>query len=110
MSFVPLATPRFGNDQDFDAWRLSHGVAHETIYTSVLSVGAVLDHFPQFEIGAKDTLLTHYIEHQRIHSFLGLADLPDLSDVDFEDEGQFSDWHFLHAAAHEQIELSLGLT
>ena len=57
-----------------------------------------------------DWLLMHYRTHQNLNRRLGIAGLPDLADIDMNDESQFYTWVEVHNLEHAKINYALGIT
>lgn len=89
-----------------------NALAHETIFTSILEAGVVVDHYPLTTDGKMnfDWLLTHATEHRAFSEVLGLNNAPDLDAVDPDDKAQMADWFNDHALHHQLVDEALGLT
>src|SRR5258708_37048172 len=89
-----------------------NALAHETIFTALLSTGVITDHYPIWTDGKidRDWLLVHAAEHRAWSQALNLSNPPDIDEVDPEDQGQMSDWLQTHALHHQIVNEALGLT
>ena len=110
MNLTPAADAPFGDEDAFNDFLGQHEVAHNTIAAYLIRKGKVMGMYPlaQSPIGNTDWLLDHNQMHQQIAQMTGLI-VPDLSEVDFQNEQEYSDWMLDHAQIHEQINQTLGI-
>jgi hypothetical protein len=104
----------YSNEQAWNDFLLINGTTHAR-YRSVLQaaginiVGGNLFDMEDSKEGRADWLQTHYIEHTQIADSVGLAGVADLTDVELNDDAQFSNWLQLHAQAHQIIDAILNI-
>lgn len=111
MNIEPFQDTPFGDDEAFEAFQLAHGLAHERIASVMIGLGNNYNTYPLYDTPDtdRDWKLFHYIEHQSIYHLLKLDNLPDLSTVNFDDEGEFTDWMQMHTLVHTRINATLGI-
>lgn len=95
----------------FEDFSLAHAMSHEQIYTTLLTSGIVVQHYPYLDTKTwdRDWLLFHQIEHQAIYDALQATGMPDLASANLKDEGEFATWMDLHRQVHEYINQALNL-
>ncbi len=99
---------------DKDAWsqfNLIHMLAHQNEYQAMLDQGYPMSLHPlDHDLDDEDNWLgLNYTEHVSQYDVLGLSGLPDLSNVNLQDESQFHDWMLLHYQVHLKVDQTLGL-
>ena len=89
---------------DFAQWSFANQDAHTRIIASIhknnnniVLVNRVLDPIPTNDV--KGWLWSHQLTHNDMNGALGIAGA-DLTDVDFRDKAQFSEWMRLHFNEH----------
>jgi hypothetical protein len=96
-----------GSMQDF---LLANSLAHNQIATAMQQRGLAVISYPLTNI---DSAINWLSDHTQIHenefAQLGLVGLPNLEDVDFDEQQQYHDWQELHAAVHQAVSTALGL-
>lgn len=98
------------NQEDLQLFLDSNERAHEIEFTSLLSLGVAIPHYPLYTDSPDDEwAFTHDREHRTMAIALGLATPPDLSEVDFEDEESSEEWLANHRNAHALIDSALGV-
>lgn len=100
----PLKSP------ERDDFLFTHGMAHETIYTAILSTGVNIDHSPLIDFSnEEDWMLAHAMEHAYIEGVVNTGITLDLVNVDWHDESDANRWLQGHASLHQMIDQTLGL-
>ena len=104
----------FGDADGFTDFLGQHELVHRQINEFMLKKGLIP---ASYNLGSNPEdnpswLLDHYQLHLNEFALLGLgADaLPDISVVNFKDEEQYSDWMYVHAQIHDQVNQALGIT
>jgi len=105
----------FGDAAGFGIWRLEHAYEH-TEFVQVLaglSPPVFASDYPFFDWLADKGFQTTWLDtHQSVHDFLrsvtGVGGV-DLSNVDFDDQQQWYDWHGAHATEHAQLRAAFGI-
>ena len=102
----------YGNEEAFKVFLGDHLFAHKGLQDEVERVyGVAPETYPLGDTsGDTDWLLNHYRMHESLQTILGLTGLADLSDVDFDDEQQFSDWMLIHSTEHQLLNTVLNLS
>ena len=114
MDISPFSEFTYGNKDAWSDFLLVNGLAH-TNYNAALELLNVLPAtYPLLDIGdtreaKNDWLQTHYLTHKNLAALLGLAEIPDLSDVELHDDGEFYNWLQLHQQQHQLIDAALNL-
>ncbi len=100
----------FGDEDALKDFVLANALSHSLI-DKVLGVkGKFVMGFPLQDISDPQTWLqNHYLMHVSEFEQIGLNGLPDISVVDFENEGQFRDWMKLHSDVHAAENTALGI-
>ena len=99
---------------DKDAFRdflFANALSHSQIAVALEQGGKPISVSPITDMGdnAANWLDVHARMHEQEFVQLGLTDMPDLRDVDFEDAAQYHDWMELHAIVHVAVNQALGL-
>ena len=132
MSNIDLASQiRFGDVVGLRTFLLQHKQDHDAIdgaiqttqarlltAGSLLSIAAeqtwvqlmVQPDEPTDQRALQDWLADHGNLHDSEYAALGLADAPDLTEVDFSKADQFYDWMLAHAQLHQIEKNVLGLS
>ena len=100
----------FGNDEAFHDFLGHHEVAHQTINLFLARKGHLVTVYPlaQSPKESTDWLLDHNQMHQQIGWFISIP-MPDISEVDLNNQEQYADWMLTHAEMHQQIDAALGI-
>lgn len=114
MDISPFSDFQYENREAWRDFLLMNGLSHTNYNTSLELLGVLPATYPLLDIGDtqdanNDWLQTHYLVHKNIAAVLGLSEIPDLSDVELHDEGQFFNWLQLHQQQHQLINSVLGL-
>lgn len=115
MNALLFSDVRYDSEEDWSAFELMHGMAHQKVYDTILQLETLpnipffLDMFDFPREGNDEYLLYHQQAHQSNATLLGIKDMPDLSTVDFSDEGQRNDWLAQHALVHFNENQALGI-
>lgn len=111
MNITPFIDTPFDDDDAWEAFTLSHGMAHEKYYEVMFAAGYQFPHYPVFDLSENaDWKLIHQQEHDGIFRSLGLTGLPDLATVDLSKQDEFEDWLAYHGQVHARINAALGIT
>lgn len=113
MDLLILATFNKDDDLEWQQWDVAHLVTHNRLYAATLQTGVNVVNYPiAIENVRPDQawLQNHYQMHQSLSTGLGLGSVPfDMSDVSFDNDDEFKDWHLLHALVHQALNQTLGL-
>lgn len=110
--FTSIALATFGDRDAFEIWLLYHGNEMELFHNLV-------GNSPLFPLRTLDLtdgeqtrgwLDAHYLQHQEVWFASTGGSIPDLRDVDLNDEGQWSTWMQLHQSVHVAQLQTLGLS
>jgi hypothetical protein len=109
MDILPSSSFDTNDKNAWAAWNLDHIAAHNTIFEEALKAGYMVSQYPlDYEKDAWKE--NHQTVHASLYNQLGLDDgVPDLMDVDFNNQEEFDDWMLYHAQIHQQINEALGL-
>jgi hypothetical protein len=103
----------FGDEQGFMDFLASNELNHQQQQEKMLSLGLTPEYAPMYSDPRVDQnwLGTHYLIHLDQFDKLGLgaSNLPDISQCDFKNEGQYADWMADHAYIHDVVNTILGL-
>lgn len=112
MNLSPWTDIPFKDDDAFLDFQMAHALAHIKIAQVMYGLGSTYSVYPLMETPKSDAdwKLNHQSEHESIYFDLGLTGVPDLSTVDFNDEGEFNDWMLLHQQVHQFINSTLNIT
>lgn len=110
MNISLAAQAPFGDEAAFDEFLGVHNIAHQTLAERAAQGGVLIVAVPFADtpIGNPDWLLDHYQVHAQLARVTNTV-LPDISTVDFTDEGQYHDWMDTHAQVHDQLNQILGI-
>ena len=99
------------SDRGWAEWNLFHIAAHKQLFQGAQAAGKQVAYYPLDHDRADDRWKeVHQIVHSSLNQVLQInAGYSNFSDVDFNDEEQFTTWMYYHALAHKQIRLALGL-
>lgn len=87
-----------------------NAMAHETVFTALLSQGVVVPHYPLWVDALDRTWLdVHYEEHLSWSRQLAIPLPPDLSEVDFDDASATRQWAIEHLLHHQLVALEMDL-
>jgi hypothetical protein len=102
----------FGDEEAFKVFLGDHLLCHQGLSAEIERLfGVAPESYPLGDTsGDSDWLLNHYRMHLSLQSIIGLTGLSDLSDVDFDDEQQFTDWMLIHSTEHQNLNLVLNLS
>ena len=93
--------------QDF---LLANSQSHDQIAQAMQQRGLAIMAYPLTNMESpKNWLSDHAQVHANEFAQIGLVGLPNLDDVDFEDQQQYHDWQDLHSAVHLAVNQALGL-
>lgn len=113
MDLMTLSTFDRDSDLEWAQWDVAHVVTHNRLYGAVLKLGTNVVNYPiaiEKTRPDDDWKQSHYQMHQSLSTGLGLGSVPfDMSDVSFDRDDEFKDWHLLHALVHQQLNRTLGL-
>lgn len=112
MDLVIASTFNKDSESEWAQWNVDHVVTHNRLFDSMVKAGHLPMNYPiDMEARPDDNWKQiHYQMHQSLYSQLGLGSVPfDMSDVSFDDEDEFQDWHLLHALVHQTLNRALGL-
>jgi hypothetical protein len=100
----------FGDQEAFRDFLGHHEIAHETINHYLARKGHIVTVWPlsQAPQDSTDWLLDHNQMHKQIGDYLGLS-MPDISEVDLNNQGQYADWMLTHGQMHQQIDQALNI-
>lgn len=103
-------TTNMNDGEDRDIFAALHSMEHETIYSTLLSQGSIINHFPLSDMSdTRAWLENHAQEHISIADVIGQDIAFDLTNVDFHNQSDVAVWMQVHADIHLQIDQSLGL-
>lgn len=111
MNLTPSSFAEFDDDDAFLVFLGDHEIAHQQFVEKLSIQGFSITSLPLIE-SPKDSpqwLQDHYSIHLEIAAAINQQDLPDLSSVDLNQEGQYLDWMQLHAYTHDEINTILGI-
>lgn len=103
----------FGDVAGYGAWDMNHGREHIQFIQALAALGVNL---PDPDLLALLTagnargsqVQSHYTQHQLLRQALGVQGV-DLSQVNFDDPGDFYNWLGYHATEHQQLRAALGI-
>jgi len=89
---------------------LANSLSHSQIAGAMQQRGMAVSSFPLTDMSnIKNWLSDHAKVHANEFFQTGLVGLPNLEDVDLEDQQQYHDWQELHSATHAAVNVALGL-
>lgn len=109
MSIFNLAP--HGNAVSMQEFVLENALSHSQISERIAKGGVILPAFPISTLGEnqQEWLTNHFMMHQAEFQQIGLTGLPQLDQVDFDDEMQYYDWMEMHALVHNAVNQALGI-
>lgn len=116
MDMMPPSDFDPNSQEGWAAWDLCHIVAHQELGQALSVAGYASEAYP---LDYEDNSATWKDVHQQEHESINVAlnqiqptwqnQVPNLSDVDFNDKSQFRDWMYAHALAHQVANEILGI-
>ena len=102
---------KFGDDAAMKDFLLANADSHSQVAAFLVQKGKQVDSKPITDMGnIQDWLAIHSDIHNQELSHLGVIDMPNLVDVDFSNEQEYSEWHIQHALLHLYVQQALGLS
>ena len=99
------------NEQTFEEWSFNHAANHRDVNAAILRIyGIALPEYilDPFTPGDENWIYSHQTMHNNQDAILGISGY-DLTDVNFQDQGQLAGFIYLNADEHRQACDILGI-
>lgn len=112
MNIAPFQDMPADDVEAFQDFQLSHNMAHQKIYDTLLSQGKVIGRNPLADSNfwERDWLLSHQQEHSAIYVAINLTGLPDMASSNLKNQDELETWMEVHNQVHKNINTALGIT
>ena len=113
MDVSSVSTFDFHDEPMREHFLMLNGLAHRTYFQALIALGFEPNDYPIFDldsskVGHEDWQNIHGLMHAQASDLLDL-ELPDLTDVDFNNANDFMSWLQLHQDAHIALDVALGV-
>lgn len=111
MTFLAVSNFVSSDEQGLGRWLIEHYFDHLTLYQGCQALGFTIPDFPIQTMSEDKSvwLAAHQRMHQAIWTAIGGSNATDLSDLDWENDGQLYSWLDLHRAIHLSVHDTLGV-